>query len=1808
MRRLHSPPVIEPLEPRIAPAAVVFTATSYGDTFKSPKTGLTLLQFFNVNDPTLTGTNLAIAKSIGQFTPVSGSPYVYFIKITAGEDLRIPTSVGFQDMVNVSKGTVVAVFTDEAGNGLTDAVGSNDLTGLAMGTKTSVALGTGVSQYQVNGAGPYYGGFIVTDYNDATGVLGGTSLLSNTVKSLTVAGPVTGGFIAGGKVSKLDATGTVNEILTGYAANGTSFGFEGMPNGNTTLSVALPAPGVAGPSISSVIIGSTTPYVKAGVGGIQLGTGGAGAAGGSISGLTLLDQISGFTVLAGAGGAGAASGKTFGGKGGSISGVVLNGPLGSGATNANMVLQGGAGGVGSGSAKGGAGGAVQNVYIDYNSASASDPSLTTVTANITVQGGAGGAGGTAGAGGSLKNINAITTTPGENQLSPSNVVGANDAYEVDSGGLVLVQGTAGTTGLLLSNNLTFGQGLVGDTVIDNFTGATTTVSAVNAAGTQLTLTTPNFITGADPYEVVDSLGVPIVHGTATSASIGTSVLSNTNAVFGQSLVGGTLKDDVTSASTTVAAVTVAPPEFQLLGGMGGSSTVGGKGGVGGSIATVQLINQALPPIDPNTSIPYDSSPASPTNVQFLIAAGTGGNVATHGAGGAGGSVSGLTLKGYNFTIDGGAGGNGVSAGGKGGALSSVTVLGSAGALPGDNFHALSLVVATGNGGNATAGKGGAGGALSGMNVENANFGLSGYQLASLQPAGTTPTGLDVTTGMGGTATKGAGGAGGAMLNVKITDADFLTDSHPLGNSGNANVATGAGGQAQFAGGKGGAGGAMSNVTVIGTRLSVALNTNNNIGGVSTGAGGAAGSGAGIGKGGAGGKMTSVAIRTGEGLYPSTVTDTAGVIYDTNQTFTGAAVGDTVENLATLATSTVTSFVLANELGLADNIIAAGDPYVLQTEQITGTDMEAPAGVAPSQNTLNDTSAHFIADGIKVGDVVEDVTGTQANTQAGNDVPPVTAIVTAVNSAMQLVLSADISHVGDQYEFPSLGMAQFVAGAGGKVGTLGTAGAGGSILNSSADVSGGVSFFAGNGGAITATAGATAKSGAGGSLSGDAALSNYSYGILHAGSAGGATPANPVTIGKSGAGGSITKPDVQALTLVSIIAGDGAAGGKGGSITGGGYSGVLKNGGGFNPPSGEVTVQAGAGGSSATGNGGAGGTISTITGFISNGTVDGSGHPIITSIVAGAGGNGVAKAGAGGSVEKVRFFGGGGDGGIFYINAGNAGNDPTGKTGAKGGNVTDIGGGTFASGSSDANFSVNPLTDFHHITAGNGGNATGKGGLGGSVTYVFVNAAIGIRYGESATTAVAPVLTGLYGSDPFGFDIAGVNGAIATGAGGISAGSGGTGAKAGKAGNVSNITADAIASIVAGSPHINQAFAETNLATKVDGIILNGNAAPSLVQTFNLTFGGNTTVGVGTTVNLPTNASDAQVASALNALASIPAGGVTVKSTSTGYIVTFVANGAQAVLTSSEPAIDSDGTTTEVAAGVSPSPSNLTGTQEQQNVQVTLNPFSLSFGGQTTPVLYQNATPAQVENALNALTNIQGAGGVTVSAGTGNNNPGYLVTFDTAGPQSLGLVTAVFAPYSTEQTAGNATTAEAQNVQVLAADPFTLSFGGQTTGQLAASDTAANVSAALNLLTSIQNAGGVNVTAGTGTSNPSYSIVFNSPGAESLIIPNFTAGVATVAGTTTTPQVATLTFPARGDLAPPQFATANFVGSIANILQANALGPNAIYFKSTDPLPGTFHWGDAPIDGLVAALSLTSNKNFTPNAFVTADASGAAVLI
>lgn len=1540
---------------------------------------------------------------------------------------------------------MVAFFTDlNQNNSGNDAVLSTELTGLALSSVYSVAIGTGISHYQVNGTGAYYGGDVVTNFNTKTGLLGGTGepvghatqLLGSTVPgslaNLYVAGPITGAFIAGSSVTSLEATGSVNEILTGTAVDGSTpakdyrFSFEGAPNttGDTLLSVPTPKAGTAGPSISNVVVGSAKL--------IKLGTGGPGTPGGSVNGLIFLNDATGFTVMAGAGGSGGI-GRAYGGKGGSITNVLVEGPPASGDSTPNSadILEAGAGGAGVGVAGGGAGGSVQNVYVDFTAFNINNPDNpgALLADNVAVLAGAGGTGGTGGAGGSLDNINVLTATPHD--------------------------------------------------------------------------TTTAFLTSANPFE------------------------------------------------------------YQLLGGAGGAAVAGGRGGAGGSVANSYVDDRLIPSTDAATGLPNDTAASSSTNAAALIAAGAGGS-SKRGSGGVGGVVDVLTLRGYNFQVAGGAGGDGLGYGAAGGTVASVTVLGSTGNLPGDNFHAESVKVTGGDGGDGSTQAGGAGGSIVAVTINNADF---------------DATGLDLTAGSGG-AGKVAGGAGGAIgagtSDINITAVDFLTDLHPYGVTGAATIAAGNGGAATGAGGRGGAGGAMTNVTLISDRLgSVNISAGNGgNGGVSTSAG--------AGFGGAGGIMTTVSVRTSD---PANVTPTAGLLLDTTADFVTDKVvaGDIVINANTGATTKVTG-VSATELSLASNIFATGDDYVVDsTTAISGT-------AQASQDSLVDTTSNFITQGVKVGDVVEDVTtldANLANAADGSDLParPYTALVTGV-SANVLTLSGDISHVGDQYivpaVLPTLGAATLTGGSGGSGGQSGYGGAGGGILGSSANAQGTVTLIGGTGG----KGGVSAAAGAGGTLNGDGALSTYGSSLLYAGNAGAIIQkAKGASAGRAGAGGSIIGANVQALLDVSLIAGNGSAGGAGGSVNQAGFTGAPATAGGLTlaPPVANITVEAGSGGSSASRAGGAGGSINLLTGFISSGN---GVTPVITEFLGGAGGSGETAGGAGGSVNNVRLFGGGGGDVTFFIDAGDAGNAVTGNIGATGGSVTHISAGADASNSGIANFSISPLTDFNHISAGDGGNARLKGGLGGSVSSVLVNSDIGVLTGR-----------------PFGFNLAG--------AGGISAGAGGTATvkkTAGQAGNVTGIAANAIASIVAGHMTAGQGLEAVNLAYKVDAIILNGTASASPTQVVDFTYGGETTVTV------PTDATALEVSLALNDLSTIQAaGGVTVAADGIqGYTVTFTKTGARTVITGQEPALDPDGNTAVVTEGVLSLTAPNTDTQQQQTFDVVpLAPFALSFQGQTTALLGAGATADQVANALNSLPAIQAVGGVNVVDGgavagysgiTATTVPSFQITFNDFGGQTL--VTPVYAPYTKEVKAGTTTTADAQNVQVFGIDPFSLTFLGDTTVRLPAKATAAQVMTALNAVPTIVDAGGVTVTyqAGSTSINPSYTITFKETGGQPAIIPNFDLYVLqSTAGTASLHAIDVLTYPTRGDIAPPEFASANVVGSIEDILR-----PHSTTFDYTNS-PAPFKFGDAPIDGLIAALTLTADKNFVPEAFVTSN-SGTAILI
>jgi hypothetical protein len=132
-----------------------------------------------------------------------------------------------------------------------------------------------------------------------------------------------------------------------------------------------------------------------------------------------------------------------------------------------------------------------------------------------------------------------------------------------------------------------------------------------------------------------------------------------------------------------------------------------------------------------------------------------------------------------------------------------------------------------------------------------------------------------------------------------------------------------------------------------------------------------------------------------------------------------------------------------------------------------------------------------------------------------------------------------------------------------------------------------------------------------------------------------------------------------------------------------------------------------------------------------------------------------------------------------------------------------------------------------------------------------------------------------------------------------------------------------------------------------------------------------TLGSASTSPLAYNASAAQVAAALEALAGVGNGNVSVTAATGGWVVEFI--GALAK------------TAVSAISGVC-------GKNEQQSValdaSVTGGTFTLALGSAVSAAIAYNAAPANVQTALEAVTGI-GAGNVSVAAGTPS---GWVITF------------------------------------------------------------------------------------------------------------------------------------------------------------------------------------------------------------------------
>jgi hypothetical protein len=1081
---------------------------------------------------------------------------------------------------------------------------------------------------------------------------------------------------------------------------------------------------------------------------------------------------------------------------------------------------------------------------------------------------------------------------------------------------------------------------------------------------------------------------------------------------------------------------------------------------------------------------------------FSLLAGNGGDgIAGKVAGGAGGALQHITVSGVTgsvanaqINIEAGHGGNGfgVAAGGAGGAASNVFVgFGLFGNTPvaSTNLSSDNVLVESGMGG---IGKiGGKGGLLSSINLRVST------------PVGTGDE-LSLVAGDGGNANSplgGKAGVGAAIQNVQVLNEIDTAGSTILLHAGDGGTATGKA--------AGAAGGAISNATILGYDFEAL-----------------AGDGSSGKTGGAGGAITGIALLQGVNILNQEATFNSGFGGDGSAGNGGK--GGSVSKI-NIPIADFSSFLInTNNQGDGGNSIggkggAGGSVAGLNIQDIDGD----PGSVASTLAGPVSIRAGDGGDGDKGGGVGGSLGGTASagilftgfglsmtatSGHGGN------ALVSGPGGAGGTVRAVNFTAV-DNFMLTHQNVldvtASITAGNGGNGILKGKGGSGGGISFVNLDTDGQVALIAGSGGDGQAAVGGLKGSapGIGGSIVTSGAFANNSSGVIEAGNAG------AIGVGAAAGGSLIGGKTVNSLvglraeTSLVLTAGNGSGGGAGGDIVNVTYGSTALS---LSPtPSGNIIVQAGDG-SGAGKIAGRGGLINHLSGAVT------SGPGAVTTIRAGNGGSTATKGGAGGSVSDVTILGGGAPQAIFTIAAGDAGDAPNGKTGAAGGSVNGVQVSNLDQDLSDPT-DLSQQTVFRSVAAGNGGSAgaaNGKGGVGGSINGVFVLAHdIGIR-------------TGLV----FGYESAG----------GLFAGVGGAGSKPGLNGSVTNIQANAIASIVAGRTLVPQEVQNVNHVFVQDNSVLL--TSRSLVQpgAFTLTYDG------ASTTLLPVGATTQQVAAALDQLATIQAtgpggvnGSVTVTSGSTPgtYNVLFNTTGQKLVITGVEQLPVTAGEViagnitvvpvTETTAGTQPNPATITqdgefnlgvsltfagevdfvasetvqgdadtGTDAVQSIDlrdlsaVPTATFTLSYDSATTANLSLGSDPVAnaltIQNALNGLATIAAAGNVTVAP-----NPTIAGTFTITFSQ----------PAAVDDITGSKFFPEAQqlNLGAVTNSPngtFNLTFDGQTTATLLANSSAATIENALNSLPNIP-AGGVSVTAVPKTAG-AFNIVFNSNGNEPII--------------------------------------------------------------------------------------------------------------
>ncbi len=745
MKSLFSPSrvgAIEPLEARVAPAAVIYIGYPNDGTIQPAldthydtsaavvagrQTPFNTLYFH----PTFGMPNDPIAAAVNP----TGATDTYYLLLRAGDQVHgYSAADGFNNsLLTVNAGNAVAFFTDLNHDGRFQP---NELTGIALGKNAFISVGGIVN------------GDIVSALNDTitasnrTFTIDTSHLVSNQqgigfINDL--AGSVNGNVLSGGNIYNLSIAGNAHNVLTGTAANGAPFDFfketpdplhQGQYIERYTVNFAQPA-GQAGPYIFNTVVGSlgmttSTGYVP---GAIHAGDGGSGAYGGSLANIWVKSDANAVTLQAGSGGD-AGQGFVNGGTGGLLYNIYVGGVSETynsklpqtdtnAPSNALVTIQGGHGGNATASGVGGAGGYLARIFVGYDlttpngilGAGQPTESAGLSSSNVIIQGGAGGSGlfGGAGGGVSVGLVRVNTPADGGTDLQLLGGTGGGDTASFHT---TLLGGVGGSISNIVVNNAQTAPGTTlvvhaGDGGVVGSTGYG--AAGGNVVSATLTDYDISLFAGSGSDGKIGGAGGNVVYVTLLQ---GVGVY-NQNSVIDAGHGGvGTAGNG--GAGGLVYAVSVQAADFASFeinsgtGGNGGAST-GGIGGSGGLVASVAIKDVDVTPGDPTV-----------TQVGSLtVRAGDGGDGSF--GGGAGGAVGGgnfpqliISGSGLNMQVKGGHGGNAIISGygGSGGLIAKTSLAAS------DNFqltNQTSHVTASlhaGDGGNgAGLGAGGAGGAV-----------------------------------------------------------------------------------------------------------------------------------------------------------------------------------------------------------------------------------------------------------------------------------------------------------------------------------------------------------------------------------------------------------------------------------------------------------------------------------------------------------------------------------------------------------------------------------------------------------------------------------------------------------------------------------------------------------------------------------------------------------------------------------------------------------------------------------------------------------------------------------------------------------------------------------------------------------------------------------------------------------------------------------------------------------------------------------------------------------------------------------------